>query len=504
MAEDEPSKMDTFKDKLSDIGQKVGEVSKKAATKTSEVSANIAEDIKLGARKVSDDVKVGAQKVSETVGQKREEFLEKREETKKAKAEADDAREEELRSVLESTDLIPISRFDEVESEIESQEEIEKLTVNQLKSRLSDLGLKVSGKKSELVGRLKESFDSTKEKITEIRSFSNMDEEENVIEEIVTDESIIVNPNRLEKNVINRKMRYAINWLNRAFFGYYLVLSLSVMGFFSSVGILEEFDILGNRFIQDYGGMEAIWVQNLQFIAAACLLLAGLFYLFGRVKNAAMLSVLIAIFSYLYRFYFAFESDAMNEFAIVETLIDFVALSVFCVTSAVPWFFVSDLENVRSQDYSIDSELKDDEIGQELISATPDEGMRDMDQFAVTRPTPPRRRRPMELFYEGTFLLIGMILWPITISTHFLLALEIPTRFGTWSMEGNALTLLVPLYLLSFLATWVVIRSDREARGGALYAKEKEAYHEFMNQFLALKKAYYERQAKRLDVDDSE
>ena len=47
-------------------------------------------------------------------------------------------------------------------------------------------------------------------------------------------------------------------------------------------------------------------------------------------------------------------------------------------------------------------------------------------------------------------------------------------------------------------------RSDKEARGGALYAKEKEAYHEFMDQFLALKKAYYERQAKRLDVEDSE
>ena len=111
MAEDEPSKVDSFKGRLSDIGKKVGDVSKKAAKKTSEVSANIAEDIKLGARKVSDDVKVGAQKVSETVEQKREELLEKREETKKAKAEADDAREDELREDLRISSLFPLKEY---------------------------------------------------------------------------------------------------------------------------------------------------------------------------------------------------------------------------------------------------------------------------------------------------------------------------------------------------------------------------------------------------------
>ena len=189
MVDDEPSKMDSFKDKLSDIGQKVGDASKKAAKKTSEVSANIAEDIKVGAKKVSEDVKIGAMKVSETVEQKKEEFLEKREESKKAKAEADDAREEELRSALESTDLIPISSLNEEKND-DPHKEIEKLTVNQLKSRLSDLGLKVSGKKSELVGRLKESLDSTMEKIVEIGSVSK--EEEIVIQEIVESKSSII------------------------------------------------------------------------------------------------------------------------------------------------------------------------------------------------------------------------------------------------------------------------------------------------------------------------
>jgi len=498
MVDDEPSKMDSFKDKLSDIGQKVGDASKKAAKKTTEVTANIAGDIKVGAKKVSEDVKIGAMRVSETVEQKKEEFLEKREESKKAKADADDAREEELRSALESTDLIPITSLNEGKND-DPHKEIEKLTVNQLKSRLSDLGLKVSGKKSELVGRLKESLDSTMEKIVEIGSVSK--EEEIVIQEIVESKSPIIGINEEEIIAPNRKLKYAINWLNRAFFSYYTVLTLSVMGIFSALEFLEELELLGNRFLQDYGGMDEIWRLNLQFETAICLFIAGLLYLFGRVKSAAILSIFIALFSIIYRFYFALQSDVMEQFALASALIDIVSLSIFCVTSAVPWFFVSDMENIRSQDYSTHF---DSEKSEELMLEAPIADSTDMDQFAVTRPTPPRRRRPIELFYEGIFLLIGMILWPITISTHFLIALEIPTRYGSWDMETNAATLLLPLYLLSFLATWVVIRSDKEARGGALYAKEKEAYHEFMNQFLALKKAYYERQAKRLDVEDSE
>ena len=397
MADDEPSKMESFKDKLSDIGQKVGEASKKAAKKTSEVSANIAEDIKVGAKKVSEDVKVGAMKVSETVEHKKEEFLEKREESRKAKAEADDAREEELRSVLESTELIPIVPLNEDKNDENSHKEIEKLTVNELKSRLSDLGLKVSGKKSELVGRLKESLDSTMEKIGSITK-----EEEIVIQEIVESKPSIVRLNENEIIYPNRKIRYAINWLNRAFFTYYIVLTLSVMGIFSSLEFLEELEILGNRFLQDYGGMEEIWRLNLQFETTICLFIAGLLYLFGRVKSATILSIFIALFSIIYRFYFSLQSDAMEEFALASALIDIVSLSIFCVTSAVPWFLVSDMENIQSQDYSV---YLEGEKSEELMPETLIPQSTDMDQFAVTRPTPPRRRRPMEFFYEGIFLL---------------------------------------------------------------------------------------------------
>ena len=46
MVDEEQTKMDSIKDRLSDIGQKVGDASKKAAKITSEVGSSIAEDIK--------------------------------------------------------------------------------------------------------------------------------------------------------------------------------------------------------------------------------------------------------------------------------------------------------------------------------------------------------------------------------------------------------------------------------------------------------------------------
>ena len=48
-----------------------------------------------------------------------------------------------------------------------------------------------------------------------------------------------------------------------------------------------------------------------------------------------------------------------------------------------------------------------------------------------------------------------------------------------------------------------VVRFDREARDGAEYAKEKLAYHRDMDQFLDLKKAYYEMKAEELGASSS-
>ena len=65
------------------------------------------------------------------------------------------------------------------------------------------------------------------------------------------------------------------------------------------------------------------------------------------------------------------------------------------------------MENIRSQDYSTHIDI---EKSEELMLEAPIADSTDMDQFAVTRPTPPRRRRPIELFYEGIFLLISIMI----------------------------------------------------------------------------------------------
>ena len=108
------SRMDAIKGRLKDAGQKVGDASKKAAKKTSELGSaisesSVAKDIAAGAKKVGDDVKVASAKVSETVDKKREEFKERREATKAAKAEADDIRENEILTEMRGSDLLPIA-----------------------------------------------------------------------------------------------------------------------------------------------------------------------------------------------------------------------------------------------------------------------------------------------------------------------------------------------------------------------------------------------------------
>ena len=71
---------------------------------------------------------------------------------------------------------------------------------------------------------MQESLESTKERFVELTSKEM--EEENVIEEIVISNSRIVELPSEENFTPNRKMRYALNWLNRSFF-VYIVLSLS-------------------------------------------------------------------------------------------------------------------------------------------------------------------------------------------------------------------------------------------------------------------------------------
>ena len=58
--------------------------------------------------------------------------------------------------------------------------------------------------------------------------------------------------------------------------------------------------------------------------------------------------------------------------------------------------------------------------------------------------------------------------------------------------------LLIVLYAVSFFCSLIVYRIDKEARSGEIYAKVKLAYHRDMDQYLELKRVYYEREAARV------
>ena len=70
-------------------------------------------------------------------------------------------------------------------------------------------------------------------------------------------------------------------------------------------------------------------------------------------------------------------------------------------------------------------------------------------------------------------------------------------------MEEHRLVL-VPLSLAAFLCSFIVYRIDKEARSGEIYAKEKLAYHRDMDQYLELKRVYYESAAAKVVGDNDE
>ena len=95
-------------------------------------------------------------------------------------------------------------------------------------------------------------------------------------------------------------------------------------------------------------------------------------------------------------------------------------------------------------------------------------------RFDVDRPEPPKRRKIGQgTMYEMFFLFFSILLWPIAIGMSALLILNIPTRYGSWTMEEHSLVL-VPFYFAASLCSFVVFRIDKEARSGEIYAKEKE------------------------------
>ncbi len=91
---------------------------------------------------------------------------------------------------------------------------------------------------------------------------------------------------------------------------------------------------------------------------------------------------------------------------------------------------------------------------------------------------------------------------------HVVMALEIRVESVNYvgDIDAHGLTLLLPLYLLCAGLTSTVVKFDRDARSGQIYAKEKLAYHELMDQWLEINKAVYDNLAEKagINVQDDE
>mgnify|MGYP003306750002 FL=1 len=115
---------------------------------------------------------------------------------------------------------------------------------------------------------------------------------------------------------------------------------------------------------------------------------------------------------------------------------------------------------------------------------------------------PNRRARPL-FFYEGVFLLLSMILWPLALFSLAALASAdlraewgLPADFDSGALSGQIFQGI--LFGLAIVSTTAVYKFDREARDAPMYAKEMEAYVKHMEHWININNDFYEREHARL------
>jgi hypothetical protein len=321
------------------------------------------------------------------------------------------------------------------------------------------------------------------------------------------------------------KLKKKSNWrakkvnssINLIFGGMMFVLTLAIldygfeMGLFGGdIGTLAH--LMASKVIRPYGGMTSMEVASLVGLISIHFFMASLLYFSGRHPIAAGFLVTSGLLlSLLFRIYAGVRTYAFDELAVWGLLIFDLTFAIpFAFTCWVPALTHSELRSAsesRREEFVVPMSTIIGDDAPEYFTDSPHTGEAeddDMDEFRVSRPNRPRRRGSLGL-YEGLFLIVSLVLWPLSLAVHFLLALQIPTRFGTWNIETEGILVLPVLYLLSLASSYIVYRYDREARDGPIYAKEKVAYQEQMDQFLGIKKAYYDLQAARLasSADDA-
>jgi hypothetical protein len=276
---------------------------------------------------------------------------------------------------------------------------------------------------------------------------------------------------------------------------FFITLCILNKGFDFGLDLGFIYDFIANRFIKSYGGMSEVQVTSLAGALSLILFFSSLMYIGGRHSAAALLVVATVVVSISTRAIVAFNATAFDNYdGMFNLIVDSMLAIPFCFSAWIPYLVRSSLEyDAYQSSFIMDSEPES------ITDATSDEQLgENVGKFEVDRPEPPKRRTIGQgTMYEMFFLFFSILFWPIAIIVSALLILNISTRYGTWTMDEHSL-ILVPLYFLAIFCSYIVYRIDREARSGEIYAKEKLAYHRDMDQYLELKRVYYESEAARV------
>nr|AIF11873.1 hypothetical protein [uncultured marine group II/III euryarchaeote KM3_53_G07] len=489
------------------------------------------EKMKRGFKKIGKDLKKGAEDLADSskkfASKSKEKYDAAREERKKAKAMKDPLN-------------FPWSN----------------LSVVELKDNLKSLGLKVSGKKDDLIERILEHYrteipemeDGTPHLIEDLEPLDEnppapdidelIEEQEEVVEELSpTFEEVdpetpvvqfegseqmyvydpVINTPKRAKTVQNNNWRAKkiISTINVIFGGLILLLMLSVWDYGFDMGIFGNDDnlinwfaqIFGVKLLRPYGGMSELEVGALAGSLSIMLFMSSMLFFTRRHPKAAGAIVnLVLITSLGVRIYAGGISNSFENIDMWGYLIfDLMFIIPFSFTCWVPAMVVSEITYSRQsspESFQVsDDPSFSDETPQSITDTTSDEQLgEDMGRFDVTKPEPPKRRKIGQgSMYETLFLFASLVAWPFTICMTALLILGIhsDTFNVTFSMDEHNLLLIV-LYAFSFFCSYIVYRIDKEARSGEIYAKVKLAYHRDMDQYLELKRVYYENEAARI------
>jgi hypothetical protein len=252
--------------------------------------------------------------------------------------------------------------------------------------------------------------------------------------------------------------------------------------------------------------MSEVQVTSLAGALSLILFFSSLMYIGGRHSAAALLVVATVVVSISTRAIVAFNATAFDNYdGMIYLVVDSMLAIPFCFSAWIPYLVKAGLSDTYI------SSMESDSVGLLKESFTIDD-LSDLfkgdDVQLPDKPTRPSRRGRVTVFYEGIFLLVSLVFWPTSIIT--LVAFGSPdfmsdtpfSDFGSGNTSGKIV--LAILFSISCLSTIGVYRGDRDARDGPLYAKSLAAYHEDMDNYIAMNNVYYELNAKKLEAMKSQ